>query len=188
MIKRIIIIAAALTLPVWGATQDDITDIATEVMQICRDSKLNDCQVKVVNHVSPVIYTHYHQIIISDKTIEKLNRDELRAAIYHELSHVLFNHSYEAEKKGLYCSQNYCNTEELRKFRYRMETEADINAVILLHFNGKPQALESALRTMTAGKDASKGTSLHPSVNYRVNDINKTIKLLNQGIRYGTNF
>lgn len=176
MIKVLLslVLISSIMLPSYSATLQERDQVINDVMYLCNRYQRN-CKLYVNQDTNIVAVTNFNRITISTGTINAFPKDELRAVLFHELSHLLLNHS----ARGI----NYRETnarlgtpltaEQQSKLRHKFELEADRLAVQLLHQMGSPLVLDDALLRISIGQDRTKDKFSHPSVNKRIKYIRK---------------
>lgn len=131
-----------------------------------------ECQVKILDTKGTRAYaTLDDEIFISRGLIERLTPNELRAVIYHEMSHIILEHpltSYNYLAKRLKISQASFN--ELRRGQ---EFQADELATHLLLIEGRNAELDAALQKIVDRSGWGLSSQTHPSISRRVQHIQR---------------
>ena len=165
--------------PSKSATIGEQACIIDEVISICNEHN-KPCRVDVVRDFRNRAYTRYNEITYTTNLAESLNKDELRAILYHELGHVLLEHSLRgnAYMEQVYKEGRTLTQTEFKNFRHTFETQADLKAVQLLYLNNKPMVLDKALLRVTEGMNPDEDSVSHPSTNKRIQNMHRYYKLL----------
>lgn len=181
LIYRLIMIGLLLTLPTYGATLKDLDNIVKQAKPLCSLHHII-CSFRVIEFSRPLAYTQYNRITLSSKTVEILTKDELKGVVFHEVAHAVLRHSEQGQSyiMNVRNSGREPTVEELSRFRYRVEYEADRYSVILLYLYGQRSELPSALGKMSS-KSNTEESFTHPSNQDRINKINKLQKILSGG-------
>lgn len=160
--------------PTYSATIQERDQVINDVMYICNYYK-RDCQLYINRDTNIVAVTNFNKITISQGTVNTFPKDELRAVLFHELSHLLLNHS----ARGINYRETNArlgtplSTEQQSRLRHKFELEADRLAVQLLAELNKPLVLDDALLRISIGQDRAKDRFSHPSINKRIKYIRK---------------
>lgn len=188
MIKRILtcVLTCILTctLTVQAATMDEYREVAREATRVCVAYK-NPCMIIAIPHDKMWANTRYGgDIRVSTELIYRMNKEQLRGVIYHELGHHILNH---IEKLVEYMMDNPTeggyNKEAYNQFRRKHELEADRFAVYLSLFLFNDADLEGALKMLTPPEDYYKTHPSHPSTYERIRQMELIRR--NQRGRYG---
>lgn len=165
--------------PTKAATISEQAQVIDEVISLCNYYNTY-CSVRIVNDFRNVAYTKNNNITISNTLANNFPKDELRGILYHELGHVLNQHSQKGQiiMQQIQTAGRSITPFEVKQIRHKFEYEADTKATQLLYENKKPEALSDALIRISEGSDRNKDTISHPSTNQRVNNINKYYLIL----------
>lgn len=180
IIYRIILLFTFLTLPVWGAEIKDVRDIVNNfVKPVCINHKLV-CTVRVVEIDRPLAFTQYNNITLSTNVVKRLNKDELRSVLAHETAHAVLRHSTLGQNyiiKTFTDKGRQPTEQEIKKYRHKVEYEADSYSTILLYQYGYKNKLPEALSKLTI-KKYSEESLTHPSDRDRINNIRNLQRIL----------
>lgn len=186
ILSIIFLIGSILWLPpTKAATTTEQAQVIDEVISLCNYYNTY-CSVRIVNDFRNVAYTNNNDITISNTLANNFPKDELRGILYHELGHVLNQHSQRgrAIMNQMQAMGKSITPLEAKQIRHQFEYEADAKATQLLYENKKPQSLSEALLRISEGSDRNKDTISHPSTNQRVRNINKYYLMLRKNV-YG---
>lgn len=160
--------------PTYSATIQERDQVIGDVMYVCNHYQ-RDCRLYINQNTNIVAVTNFNKITISQGTVNTFPKNELRAILFHELSHLLLNHS----AKGINYRETNAklgtplNAEQQSNLRHKFELEADRLAVQLLAELNKPLVLDDALLRISVGQDRTKDNFSHPSINKRIKYIRK---------------
>ncbi len=180
LLSIIFLIGSILWLPpTKAATISEQAQVIDEVISLCNYYNTY-CSVRIVDDFRNVAYTKNNDITISNTLANNFPKDELRGILYHELGHVLNQHSQKGQAimNQIQTMGKSITPLEAKQIRHRFEYEADAKATQLLYENKKPQSLSKALMRISKGRDRNKDTISHPSTNQRVRNINKYYLML----------
>lgn len=165
--------------PTKGATIEEQSQIVDEVISLCNYYN-TPCSVRIVNDFRYRAYTKYNDITYSNSLGDLLIKDELRCILFHELGHVLNQHSMKGQVIVAEYNQQGIRLNELdiKQIRHRFEYEADATMVKLLIENNKPNRFKEALTKVTKGSDIHKESISHPSTYNRIQNVDKYYKFL----------
>lgn len=168
-IYRLIMIGLLLTLPAYGATLQEFSEISNEVLTICTN-KGHQCGVRLIQDLSPKAYTYYRDMTFSTGLVMYLSTDELRGVMYHELAHSVNKHSERGQEllDTLYAQGIQPTQSMARNYRHSIEYEADREATRMLKQNGKVNKLPEALIRLSSEKGYTLTTDTHPAPQTRV--------------------
>lgn len=184
MIRTIISISLLIGSVLWlpptkGATIEEQSQVIDEVISLCNYYNTS-CSVRIVNDFRYKAYTQYNKITYSNSIGDLLTKDELRCILFHELGHVLNDHS----NKGIMFQNKAYNEgrsltqDETKQIRHYFEYEADSTMTRLLFENKKPNKFKEAIGKITAGSNIYNESISHPSTFNRIQNVNRYYKLL----------
>lgn len=185
--KRIILsisllIGSVLWLPpTKGATIEEQFQIVDEVISLCNYYNIF-CSVRIVNDFRYKAYTKYNDITYSNSLGNLLTKDELRCILFHELGHILNQHSMKGQVIVAEYNQQGIRLNELdiKQIRHRFEYEADATMAELLAKNKKPNKFGEALGKIIEGSDIYRESISHPSTYNRIQNVDKYYKFLKE--------
>lgn len=169
MIKKILLVIIFLHLPAWGASIQERQELYQEGMAVCRHQQ-TPCIIQEYKSIIGNAETNYNKISVMTNISEPLTKDELRSILYHEIAHVILQHS----NKGIIWQQSIRNSgrepskAEIKQFRNTQEFDADKFMCYLLWRYGKPNLFEQALTKIDNPDYYYKDSISHPSTYERV--------------------
>lgn len=171
-LKILLITLIILSLPVFGITQNEQTNIKSEIEAVCKSFK-KPCEVQYINSIIPQAYATYQgKIIITSELFNTLNYEEVRAVALHETGHHVLNHYKETDK---FLSTWDLKQESLIRFRHKNELEADRFVIEYNKIINHNEHLDRALLHLVPPEKLNIQTTTHPSPQYRIDIINQNI-------------
>ena len=167
--------------PTKGATIEEQSQIIDEVISLCNYYN-TFCSVRIVNDFRYKAYTKYNDITYSNSLGDLLTKDELRCILFHELGHVLNQHSMKGQVIATEYNQQGIRLSELdvKQIRHRFEYEADSTMVKLLVENKKPNRFKEALSKVSKDSNIYQESISHPSTYNRIQNVDKYYKFLKE--------
>lgn len=181
MIKKFFYILICLfiigTSPMYGATRIEVEQIFEEAKPICLAAMMR-CNFRTLEFAAPAAYTQYNNITVTSGIYSILNKDEVRAIVFHEVGHAVLRHSDKAQSfynEFTRTNKRPPTSKDISEFRHNGENQADAMAVLMLYAGRYPVTLDSALEKIVQKYNNGDVSDSHPSSVYRIQHI-KNIK------------
>ena len=177
MLKRLLLLficIVACTVCISEANNTNKAKVYKEVTNLCK-SFGKSCTISERYDDSLGAFTGPQgKIIVTTGLLDAMNENQLRAVMYHEVGHVVFQHPEKLSIYLHYCNHNgTCNKDYIEATRRKDELQADRFAVYVMLFTGKPESLRSALRVLTPPEDYYTTQPTHPSTADRIKQIDR---------------
>lgn len=178
MIKKILLVVIFLHLPVWGASIQERQELYQEGMAVCKHQQ-TPCIIKEYKSIVGNAETNYNKISVMTNIAEPLTKDELRSVLYHEIAHVILQHSNQGIRyeQSFYEQGKRITEQDIKYIRNKLELEADRCASYLLWRYGKPNLLDIALKKIDNPDYFYQDSVSHPSTYERLIRIQAYKKL-----------
>lgn len=167
-----ITILVTFSLPAFSITAQEKRILKTHIEDICNYYN-QPCKITYLDTRQIQGYTMQDgEIILTRGLTDRLTYNQTKAVALHELGHHILRHY---KRTDIFFKSWNLNQNELKMFRYKLETEADLFAtsyyILSKQYNYLPEAL-----IVIAGKQGDENSSTHPSVQKRISNINNYTK------------
>lgn len=141
--------------------QKELTDICNQYNRPCKIIYSNSNKIQAYT-------TCQGNIIITKALSDKLGYDRTKAVGLHEVGHHILDHCNEQYRVVTDLDKT---KEDIKNFRYSMETQADLFATNYYIKNKEPNYIPQALTAIIPEQSFNKSTANHPSAQIRINNI-----------------
>lgn len=174
IVSKVALISTVLTVlaqPTYSITSIEQLQLKQSTERIC-NSHNKPCKVQFFQSNRIQGYTARNGTInISSGLSDLLSYNEVEAVIMHELGHHILEHY---SKTDYFIDHWDLSQGTLKRFRHKMEIEADLFATSYFILNHKPNYLPSALTKIS--KDINLTSNTHPSSAKRIKIIQEFTK------------